>query len=60
MRRFLNFSIPFTCAILAFVLYNLGMDWINFGYGIHPALAFPTAALVIFLALLWHCLPSIE
>lgn len=27
--------------IIAFITFNMGMDWINIGHGLHPAIAFP-------------------
>lgn len=36
-------------ALTAFISFNLGMDWINFGYGLNPVIAFPVA-LLAFLA----------
>lgn len=33
------------CSIItAFITFNLGMDWINFGHGLHPVIALPIAA----------------
>jgi hypothetical protein len=26
--------------LITFICFNLGMDYINFGYGLHPAIAF--------------------
>ena len=31
-------------SLIAFITFNLGMDWINFGHGLHPVIALPIAA----------------
>lgn len=33
--------------LLAFILANLGMDWIEFGQGLNPYIAFPISAIII-------------
>lgn len=35
--------------LIAYVFFNLGMDWLNLdiGHGIHPAIAFPIATLAV-------------
>jgi hypothetical protein len=33
--------------LIAIVFFNLGMDWFNFGTGIHPMLAFPICLLAV-------------
>lgn len=40
--------------VLAYVMSNLGMDYINFNYGLHPAIAFPISCLSLFAALAVH------
>ncbi len=40
MKRILNICLILN-AIALFIAFNLGMDYINFGYGLHPAIAFP-------------------
>ena len=32
--------------LLAFTLATLGLDWIDYGYGLNPWLAFPIAAFI--------------
>jgi hypothetical protein len=42
-------TITIVCLILiSFLTFNLGMDWITFGHGLHPAIAMPisTAAFI--------------
>jgi hypothetical protein len=43
--KHVSFILSFLAAIPVFLLGNLGMDWINFGHGLHPAVAFPIATL---------------
>lgn len=31
-------------SLIAFITFNLGMDWTNFGHGLHPVIALPIAA----------------
>lgn len=38
--------------ITSFISFNLGMDWINFGYGLHPVIAFPIATITFLFACL--------
>lgn len=38
-------------AALTFVLFNMGMDYINFDHGLHPLIAFPSALVTVLL--LW-------
>lgn len=48
--------IVFLCVcIIGFVTFNLGMDWISLGHGLHPVLAFPIATICFFVAvILFH------
>jgi uncharacterized membrane protein (DUF485 family) len=45
--NFLKHLVLIGLMFAAFVSFNLGMDWINFGHGLHPAIAFPIATLAI-------------
>lgn len=36
--------------ITAFISFNLGMDWLYFGYGLHPVIAFPIATITFVIA----------
>lgn len=31
-------------SLIAFITFNLGIDWINFDHGLHPVIALPIAA----------------
>lgn len=33
--------------LVAFLTFNLGMDYINFDYGLHPIIAFPIMTLMV-------------
>lgn len=50
----INFITIVCACLLAFVLCNWGMDWINVGFGLHPAIAFPMAMLSLLAAYLIH------
>lgn len=41
-------------ASIVFITFNLGMDYVNLGYGLHPAIAFPIATLAAIAALTVH------
>ena len=38
-------------AIMAFIMFNLGMDYINFYSGLHPYIAFPVAIICVIICL---------
>ncbi len=40
--------------IISYISFNLGFDWINFGYGLHPAIAFPICTLSALGAVIVH------
>lgn len=40
--------------IIACVFFNLGMDYLNFDHGLHPAIAFPITILAI--VAMWYFL----
>ena len=41
-------------SLLTFITANLGMDYINFGHGLHPAIAFPVSTVAVILAVTVH------
>jgi phosphate/sulfate permease len=43
---------------LSFILANLGLDWIELGYGLNPWIAFPVAA-IIFAFVVYHVMRGI-
>jgi hypothetical protein len=55
LRNTLNVLATVMLILSAYVSFNLGMDWINFGYGIHPIIAFPCMIVLAVAALASHC-----
>lgn len=49
--RYIHITAATLLCVLAYVMFNLGMDWINFGYGVHPAFAFTAVPLLVALAI---------
>lgn len=45
--RILKYITVLVTTITCVVLFNLGMDYINFGYGMHPLIAFPVATVLL-------------
>lgn len=50
IKLYLVLAVP-TLLLVAYVMFNLGMDWINFNYGLNPFIAFPITVIALFTAL---------
>ena len=50
MRPTIHTFIAILATISAFVYFNLGMDYINIGHGLHPMLSLPVATVMFLIA----------
>lgn len=50
----INFVFCISTGILAFILFNLGMDHINFGHGINPWISLPLAIVCALISLVFY------
>lgn len=40
--------LPILLTVIAVMSVQLGLDWIELGYGLHPAIAFSSAVILVF------------